>query len=299
MKLSLITWNINFIHDNWIERLANINKILEKETDTTDIIAIQEATLPFNNKIKELHTFLEKKNINYFDTSLMERNIVYKYVLEYFPKYKKYIFSSFEFLMNKCLWTCGYIFSSWGEYMKNLYFKYPYLCLVIGLVSFPIFFITFCFVGLLTVVSKRIKTTVKSKYIGSRIIQYFDFKYNKKDIRFVHVHLPPGNKEINGDKRLSDIKEIVDFCKVKKNVIIAGDFNDTSSSKMYKHMIKNNYRSSFMEVNEKEEKTFPSKNPMKCIDFIMIKGDISVTKAFIFGDAEASDHKGIKVTLDI
>lgn len=299
MKLSLITWNINFIHDNWIERLGNINKILEKETETTDIIAIQEATLPFNNKIKELHTFLEKKNINYFDTSLMERNIVYKYVLEYFPKYKKYIYSSFEFLMNKCMWICGYIFSNWGEYMKNLYFKYPYLCLVISLFSFPIFFITFCFIGLLTVVSKRIKTTVKSKYIGSRIIQYFDFKYNKKDIRFVHVHLPPGNKEINGDKRLSDIKEIVDFCKMKKNVIIAGDFNDTSSSKMYKHLIKNNYKSSFMEVNEKEEKTFPSKNPIKCIDFIMIKGDISVTKAFIFGDAEASDHKGIKVTLDI
>ena len=115
----------------------------------------------------------------------------------------------------------------------------------------------------------------------------------------MHVHLPPGNKEINGEKRLSDIKEIVDFCKVKKNVIIAGDFNDTSSSKMYKHMIKNNYKSSFIEVNEKEEKTFPSKNPIKCIDFIMIKGDISVTNAFIFGDAEASDHKGIKVTLDI
>ena len=54
MKLKLITWNINFIHDSWIERLANINKILEKETETTDIIAIQEATLPFNNKIKEL-----------------------------------------------------------------------------------------------------------------------------------------------------------------------------------------------------------------------------------------------------
>ena len=37
MKLSLITWNINFIHDNWIERLGNINKILEKETETTDV----------------------------------------------------------------------------------------------------------------------------------------------------------------------------------------------------------------------------------------------------------------------
>tara|TARA_B110000858_G_scaffold119382_1_gene136360 strand:+ start:1063 stop:1962 length:900 start_codon:yes stop_codon:yes gene_type:complete len=299
MKLRLITWNINFIHDRWIERLANINKILEKETDTTDIIAIQEATLPFNNKIKELHTFLKKKNINYFDTSLMERNVVYKYILEYFPKYKKYIVSSFEFLMNKSLWVCGYIFSNWGEYMKNLYFKYPYLFLFISLVCIPIFFITFSFIGLLTVVSKRIKTTVKSKYIGNRIIQYFDFDYNKKAIRFVHVHLPPGNTLINKEKRLDDIKEIVNFCKKKKNVIISGDFNDTSSSNMYKYMMKNNYKSSVVEALGKEIKTFPSKNPIKCIDYIMIKGDISVTSAIIFGNAKASDHKGIKVELDI
>ena len=115
MKLKLITWNINFIHDNWIERLININKILEKETDTSDIIAIQEATLPFNNKIKELHTFLKKNNINYFDTSLLERNGVYKYILENFPKYKKYLFLVFEYLMNKLLSICGYIFSYWGE----------------------------------------------------------------------------------------------------------------------------------------------------------------------------------------
>ena len=58
MKLNIITWNINFIHDNWLERLDHINKILEKETDKTDIIALQEATLPFNNKIKELITLL-------------------------------------------------------------------------------------------------------------------------------------------------------------------------------------------------------------------------------------------------
>ena len=64
MKLNIITWNINFIHDNWIERLNHINKILEKEIDKTDIIALQEATLPFNNKIKQKPTFLKKTNVN-------------------------------------------------------------------------------------------------------------------------------------------------------------------------------------------------------------------------------------------
>ena len=64
-------------------------------------------------------------------------------------------------------------------------------------------------------------------------------------------------------------------------------------------MIKNNYKSSVMEALGKEIKTFPSKNPIKCIDYIMIKGDIGVTSAIIFGNAKASDHKGIKVELDI
>tara|TARA_B110000971_G_scaffold221739_1_gene270279 strand:- start:2391 stop:3287 length:897 start_codon:yes stop_codon:yes gene_type:complete len=298
MKLKLITWNINFIHDSWVERLVNINKILEKETDTVDIIAIQEATLPFNNKINELHTFLKKKNINYFDTSLLERNVVYKYILEYFPKYKKYIVSSFEFLMNKSLKVCGYIFSNWGEYLKKLYFKYPYLFLFIS-VFFPIVFVAFCFIGLLTIVSKRIKTTVKSKYIGSRVIQYFDFEYNKKNIRFVNIHLPPGNTSINNEKRLDDIKEIVNFCKNNNNVIIVGDFNDIPSSMSYKYMMENNYKSAVIDALGKEIKTFPSSNPNKCIDFVMIKGDISVTNAVIFGNVNASDHMGIKVELDI
>ena len=31
MKLNLISWNVNFIHDNWSNRLININNKLEDE----------------------------------------------------------------------------------------------------------------------------------------------------------------------------------------------------------------------------------------------------------------------------
>jgi len=96
MKLDVINWNINFIHDNWFERLDNINKILEREVKNSDIIAIQEATLPFNNNIMELHSFLKNSNIKYFGDSLLERNSIYKYILEKFPKYKKYVYSTLE-----------------------------------------------------------------------------------------------------------------------------------------------------------------------------------------------------------
>ena len=127
MKLDVITWNINFIHDNWFERLDNINMILEKEVEKTDIIAIQEATLPFNNKIMDLHSFLKNSNIKYFGDSLVERNYIYKYILKKFPKYKKYVYSTFEYLMNKLMWICAHIFSRWGEQIKSLYKLLEYL----------------------------------------------------------------------------------------------------------------------------------------------------------------------------
>ena len=58
MKYKLLTWNINFLHDNWLKRLNTINKTLEKEMDDCDIITLQEATLPFSNTIESIHNFL-------------------------------------------------------------------------------------------------------------------------------------------------------------------------------------------------------------------------------------------------
>ena len=47
-------------------------------------------------------------------------------------------------------------------------------------------------------------------------------------------------------------------------------------------------------------KAVPSNNPIKCIDYIWIKGDnIEVVDACIFGNSKATDHKGIKVSLNI
>ena len=57
MKLSILTWNINFIHDNWLKRVDNINKTLQVEIENTDIIALQEATLPFSDSITDIYKF--------------------------------------------------------------------------------------------------------------------------------------------------------------------------------------------------------------------------------------------------
>jgi len=300
MLLKIITWNINFIHDNWLERVENINKILEKEVGVCDIIALQEATLPFSDAVTDIHKFLKRTDTMYFDSPSLERNILYNFALAYFPKYKKYITGCLDYLMNKLLCVCGWFFSNYGESIKKLYFSHPYIFLVLMILCPVIFIGSWFFIGMITIVNKKIQCQVKSKYIGKRPIQYTEFSYNKRIIHFINVHLPPGYKDADKIERFSEIRGILELFNGKDNVIISGDFNDTCSSEMYLYMKKEGYKSCVFEATGKEYPTFPSNNPVKCIDFVMIKGEnIKVKDILIFGNPKASDHKGIKVTLDI
>ena len=90
MKLSVLTWNINFMKNNWLKRLDNINKTLQVEIENTDIIALQEATLPFSDAVTDIYMILKNTDIKYFG-GLLERNFIYQSIIKNFPKYKKYV----------------------------------------------------------------------------------------------------------------------------------------------------------------------------------------------------------------
>tara|TARA_B100000035_G_scaffold297849_1_gene291030 strand:+ start:14881 stop:15780 length:900 start_codon:yes stop_codon:yes gene_type:complete len=299
MKLKILSWNINFIHNNWVKRLNNINKILENEINNCDIIALQEATLPFSDALVNIHKFLENTNIKHFDCALVERNFLYKYIIENFPKYKKYIIGMFEYFMNKMLYLCVTIFSRYGEFLKNIYFKHPYI-IILFCVLCPFIFLPSCyFFGMITILNNKINySDVKSKYIGNRRIQYSIFNHNDKEFIFINIHLIPGGNK-KSKERMLEIKKILKICKKYDNVIIAGDFNACVDSKEYKYLIKKGYRSAIKECCGEELNTFPSKDSVKCVDFIWIKGDIKAEEGCVFGGMEASDHKGIKVTLNV
>ena len=47
MKLNILSWNTNYIHDNWFKRIKNINKEIKRSQKKYHIIALQEAILPF------------------------------------------------------------------------------------------------------------------------------------------------------------------------------------------------------------------------------------------------------------
>ena len=256
MKLSILTWNINFIHDNWLKRLDNINKTLQVEIENTDIIALQEATLPFSDAITDIYKFLKNTDIKYFDNGLLERNFFIKAIVDNFPKYKKYITGAFEYIMNKLLFLCCWVFSNYGEFLKNIYFNHPYIFIVIVILCPLIFFCVWVFVGMITILNKKINGFVESKYMGKRAIQYIDFDYNEKPIRFVNIHLPPGENE--NKERYKEVEEIVRFCEEKDNVILSGDFNGKPDEEFYKYLKKVGYKSASFESSGEELNTFPS-----------------------------------------
>ena len=98
MKLNLLVWNINFIHDKWMERITNINKTLEEESPNVDIIALQEATLPFSDKINEIYSFIDNSGSKYFTGAelFIERDYIYNNIRKFFPKYKKHIIINYN-----------------------------------------------------------------------------------------------------------------------------------------------------------------------------------------------------------
>ena len=301
MKYKLLTWNINFLHDNWLKRLNTINKTLENELNDCDIITLQEATLPFSNTIETIHKFLKKTDMDYFMTSLLDEQKLklYKNIQEFFPKKKMEMTFVMEYLMNKLMWLCGYIYSNWGEKLKELYFNHPYIMMALSVLCPFVFMGSWFFFGMLTLVNKK-SGKMRSKRIGRRIIQYIEMKMNGRDAIIVNIHLSPGKSKWEKEHRLREIKEIYELVKNKDISILMGDFNSKETDGVYKFLKKNGYKSCVKEKLKKHVKTFPTKEPEKCIDFIMYKGlNINVLEAEIFGTKEATDHKGIKVTLDV
>lgn len=301
MKLSILTWNINFMHDHWLKRVESINSTLEKHINNTDIIALQEATLPFSSGIDDIYKFLKCKKINYTTGSefFFEKNYLYKKIQDIFPKYEKIIINMFEYLMNKLLFFCGYIFSHYGEYMKRLYFSHPYICIFIMLLCPLLFVGSWFFIGMVTIINQKIKHSVRSKYVG-RALQISEFKYNSREITFINIHLSPGTSKHSCDKRKKEIKKIYQLIKKKDVCILAGDFNESPEGYVYKFLKKKKFKSACFAKKGYELKTFPSKKPEKCIDYVWVKGDcVDVDEIRHFGSEKETDHKAIKVILNI
>lgn len=175
MILNILSWNLNFIHDNYFQRAQNINNILEREINNTHIIALQEAISPFS----KLYKYIDNDKINEYRHSefFVEINFINKYIQKLFPKKQDIIQGTFEYLMDKLLYFIQILYNKYGEYFKYLYFNYPKIAIIL-VFTFPVIFILcWFFVGMTTIIHKDIDAIVKCKYI-ERMFQYTKFIFN-------------------------------------------------------------------------------------------------------------------------
>jgi len=300
MKLKILTWNLNFFYDNWYNRIKSINKVLEKEIPNNDIIVLQEATLPLIKNVDTIFNCLKSPLVEYTHhyTFSDEINIMFEKISSWFPTKKNEISSISKFIMDKFFNIVSWTFFKFGKSFQNIYFKYPLLWGFLCFTLLPIILILgYAFLGMITITNKKIKTTVKSKFVG-RLFQYCKFKYNNRNILFCNVHL----NEASCDKGHNELKKIISFTKKIPHdiLILAGDFNSSPRSKVYKYLTKNGFKSAIKEIYCRDIKTWPTDKPETCIDYIWVRGDhVDICSAEIFGKDSETDHKGIKCCLDI
>ncbi len=162
MLLKLLTWNINFIYDNWTERLININAVLEKEINDCDIITLQEAALPFSDTAHNIYHFLKAPIVNYVHHRLLseEENYIYNKISELFPETKRLIMRIFESCTDILLLFCSYIFSQYGGFLQKIYFEYPIICFISVFLCPFILIGGYFFLGMITIINKKINGIV-------------------------------------------------------------------------------------------------------------------------------------------
>ena len=181
MELNIISWNVNFIHDNWSNRLININNRLEKEIKKTDFICLQEATLPFTDTFSSVYNCLKGTDLKYFPSQelFLEKEYLYKILRGYFPRYKDFIIFMFEKMMDKLLYSCCLFNSYFGESIKRLYFDHPFIVIILTIFC-PILFIgQWMFFGMLSIVNPKIPCKIND--VSCRSILKIHWIINCKD----------------------------------------------------------------------------------------------------------------------
>ena len=147
--------------------------------------------------------------------------------------------------MDKFFNIVSWTFFKFGKSFQYIYFKYPLLWGFLCFTLLPIILILgYAFLGMITITNKKIKTTVKSKFVG-RLFQYCIFKYNNRNILFCNVHL----NEASCEKGYEEMKKVISFTeKIPHDILIfAGDFNSSPRSKVYKYLTTQGFKSTIKE----------------------------------------------------
>ena len=97
--------------------------------------------------------------------------------------------------------------------------------------------------------------------------------------------------DLNDAQRLASVSLIVEEAqRWQKPFLLAGDWNDTTDSKLLKAMTQ------YFTVLSSDEATYPADEPTECIDYVgVFNGRAEAIESHVIDEPEASDHRPLVV----
>ena len=286
-KLRIVTWNLNFLANNWFIRREKVNNMLSS-LGKIDVFGFQELAIAGTNKWSHCWSW----------------GIDNGFVPLYLPfKERGWFLQKIPWILDMYYFLNCILFVFFGKLMYDLFdikilrfLILPFFCIIF------VWTLSFLFVGTGILVHNRIKILNNHSLILRNMNKCMvtDIEKNGVKITIANVHLSPDYMK-GGKKRIVEIKTLLNYLeKQSKNQIVMGDMNDSPSSTVYKMMKENGFREAIVEKNNKHFLTFPAKNPEKTIDYIWIKGNqLKVHKVKTFGTEKHSDHLGLYAEINL
>ena len=287
--IRILTWNIQFFSDDWETRKHYIYKALSDHAPY-DAIAFQEMAIGGSKSWSHCYNWAKHNHYHAEYSPFVQRGSVWKI---------------FEWILNIYYLINCQLFSLLGTSLGAMFDHYYLRVFLLPLCGFFVIpCLTFMFIGLGIFTNKKTVKRIRSERIQLRKSNYaYMVEFEKEEERYllIDVHCSPDVDTAKGEiKRLKEVGALLGYAGEHrgKNIIIAGDFNTRHHEAVYKVMTEAGFRSCMLEKNGEEKLTFPTKSPIKTIDYVWIKGDdLYVEEAKLIGGVEYSDHYGLCITL--
>ena len=298
--LTIISWNINFVYNQWFKRRGELRSVLQDLASEADICLFQEDVIPLYKPPSISSGLFESPAFASFNCPYIERGAITRFVQDTFPVRAKVVLSTLNICVELLFKVACFIFSLCGDTLLNWYFKFPPFGFALILLFPYIFVLAYYFIGISCHIRTALHPTGFARFDPGhgRTLQSCRCDWNGRKLLLIHVHLSPNVPS----RRLHEIKNIRRYIRILADkddiIVVAGDFNSSPGSKEYKLMKRGGFRSCGPVGPDGHAHTFPACSPARCIDYVWVKGDgVVVEEAELLGGSICSDHLGLRVVL--
>jgi len=146
--LTIISWNINFVYNQWFKRRGELRNVLQDLAGEADICLFQEDVIPLYKPPSISSGLFESPAFASFNCPYIERGAITRFVQDTFPVRAKVVLSTLNICVELLFKVACFIFSLCGDTLLNWYFKFPPFGFALILFFPYIFVLAYYFIGI-------------------------------------------------------------------------------------------------------------------------------------------------------